>query len=318
MKYILLFIGLSLTGCTSTKKVMVKTDDELYQEAVELAHEFIITDGHVDLPYRLQVRNFRLDREYLGIPIQTNDGDFDYVRAKEGGLDAPFMSIFIPSSYQSDLQSAKDLADTLIHMIDGIIEAHPDKFAHGDSPAMIEENFKKGLISLPYGMENGAPLITLDDLDYYYNKGVRYVTLTHGKDNHICDSSYDTAETWGGLSPYGVDLVKAMNDIGMIVDVSHISDKTFYQVMRLTKAPVLATHSSCRVFTPGWQRNMDDDMLKALKKNDGVIQINFGSDFLDAEYTRTKSANRKALDSLLTEAGLTANDSLAKPMIEQF
>ena len=176
----------------------MQADHNMYQYAVELAHRFIITDGHVDLPYRLKVKNFRLDREYLGIPVSTTDGDFDYERAKQGGLDAPFMSIYIPSSYQNDPASAKVLADTLIYMIDGIIAAHPDKFARGDSPEMIENNYEKGLISLPMGMENGAPLISLDDIRYYYSKGIRYVTLTHGKDNHICDSSYDTTATWGG------------------------------------------------------------------------------------------------------------------------
>ena len=297
---------------------MAQTDHNLYQYAVALAHQFIITDGHVDFPYRLQVKNFRLDREYLGIPISSPDGDFDYERAKQGGLDAPFMSIFIPSSYQNDLPAAKALADTLIHMVHGIIKAHPDKFAAGDSPEMIEANFEKGLISLPMGLENGAPLMTLEDISYFYKQGVRYVTLTHGKDNHICDSSYDTTVTWGGLSPYGFEVIKEMNRIGMIIDVSHISDKTFFQVMEVSKAPVLATHSSCRKFTPGWERNMSDEMIAILGKNGGVIQINFGTDFLDAEISKQRKDNRKELENLLSAAGLEASDSLAAPIIEKF
>jgi len=318
MKYTILMLVPLALSCSSSKKLAEQSDHNLYQYAVQLAHEFIITDGHVDLPYRLKVKNFRLDKEYLGIPIQTSDGDFDYERARQGGLDAPFMSIFIPASYQEDLPSAQDLADTLIYMIDGIIEAYPDKFARGESPEMIEENFSRGLISLPMGMENGAPLITLEDVALYYGKGIRYVTLTHGKDNHICDSSYDTTGTWGGLSPYGTELISEMNKVGMIVDVSHISDETFYQVMALSKAPVLATHSSCRAFTPGWQRNMSDEMIIALGRNDGVIQINFGSDFLDAEIPKTRNANRAELNARLEKAGLQADDPLAKPIIEKF
>ena len=318
MKNIPLILLLLLLGCASGKDFPKNAGNKTYLHAVELAHKFIITDGHIDLPYRLRVKNFRLDREYLGIPIQTSNGDFDYVRAKEGGLDAPFMSIFIPSSYQSDLVEAKALADTLIGMVDGIIEAHPDKFAKGESPEMIEENFKNGLISLPMGMENGAPIRTLDDLPYFYNKGVRYVTLTHGKDNHICDSSYDTTGTWNGLSPYGFELVKAMNEIGMIVDVSHISDQTFYQVMEYARAPVLATHSSCRVFTPGFERNMDDAMLIALGQNGGVIQINFGSSFLDPDFEKSRAENRKKLNELLDKKGLSADDPEAIPIIEKF
>lgn len=295
-----------------------QSDHNTYQYAVELAHRFIITDGHVDLPYRLKVKNFRLEREYMGIPIQTSEGDFDYERAKQGGLDAPFMSIFIPSSYQKDPQSAHELADSLIDMMHGIIDALPDNFARGESPEMIEANFEKGLISLPMGMENGAPILTLQDVKYFYDKGIRYITLTHGKDNQICDSSYDTTRTWGGLSPYGFKVVAEMNRIGMIVDVSHISDSTFYQVMKFAKAPVLATHSSCRAFTPGWQRNMSDDMIVELGRKGGVIQINFGTDFLDAEITKARTANRLELDSLLTQAGLKADDTLAKPIIDQF
>lgn len=318
MKYLFFFAGLAALGCTSSKRLMQRSDENLYHYAMELAHRFIITDGHVDLPYRLQIKNFRLEREYLEIPIRTSEGDFDYERAKQGGLDAPFMSIFIPSSYQDDPPSAKALADSLIRMVNGIIKAHPDKFAGGDSPAIIESNFEKGLISLPMGLENGAPLITLEDIKYYYDQGIRYVTLTHGKDNHICDSSYDTTRTWGGLSPYGVEVIREMNRIGMMIDVSHISDVTFYQVMEHSKAPVIASHSSCRKFTPGWQRNMDDEMLKALRQNGGVIQINFGSDFLDSEITNSRTANRKELENRLSSANLTADDPLAKPIIEAF
>ena len=306
-----------LTACATGKSAM-KKPEPTYEHAVELAHRYIITDGHVDLPYRLKVRNFRLERELLGIPIETKDGDFDYVRAKAGGLTAPFMSIYIPASYQDDLPEAKMYADSLIEMMDGIIEAHPDKFAHGYSPAQIDSNFKRGLISLPMGMENGAPIITLDDLQYYYDKGIRYVTLTHSKDNHICDSSYDTTRTWKGLSPYGRELVQKMNDVGMIIDISHVSDTTFYQVMDLSKAPVIASHSSCRKFTPGFERNMSDEMIKLLASRGGVIQINFGSTFLDGVIAKNRERYRTELRERLAEAGLKEDDDAAKPIIEKF
>lgn len=318
MKYALLLLVALAVACKTGQSAMKQSEQNLYHHAVELSQRFIITDGHVDLPYRLTVKNFRLEREFLGIPIETDDGDFDYVRAKQGGLDAPFMSIFVPASYQSDLKEAKAYADTVIAMIDGIIEAWPDHFAHGYTPAMIEENFEKGLISLPLGMENGAPLETVEDLHTYYNKGIRYVTLTHAKDNHICDSSYDTSRTWQGLSPYGFVLVKEMNEVGMIIDVSHVSDQTFYQVMKLTKAPVLATHSSCRHFTPDWERNMSDDMLSALAQNDGVIQINFGSTFLDSQIASNRDRYRTELAKRLADKGLTEKDPEAEKVIAKF
>ncbi|HLF64317.1 MAG TPA: dipeptidase [Saprospiraceae bacterium] len=294
-------------------------DDPLYKQAVTLAHKYIILDGHVDLPYRLQTKNFRLEREFLDIPIETDKGDFDYKRAKEGGLDAPFMSVFIPSSYQEEENGgAKKLADELIDMINGIIAAHPDKFASAFSPDDIERNFQQGLISLPMGMENGAPLLSLSDIRYFYKRGIRYVTLTHGKNNHICDSSYDTTRTWNGLSPYGREVVAEMNDLGMMIDVSHVSDETFYQVIELSIAPVIASHSSCRDFTPGWERNMDDDMILALGKNGGVIQINFGSSFLDEKIRHSYDVHRDSLNALLKSKGLNESDEAAKPFIDEY
>jgi len=289
----------------------------IQQQAEKLAHQFIITDGHVDLPYRLKVQNFRLKREYLGIPIETEKGDFDYVRAKKGGLDAPFMSIYIPASYQEG--GAKALADSLIDMVRGITEAHPDKFAPAGSPAEVEANFRKGLVSLPMGMENGAPIEgELENVRYWHERGIRYITLTHSKDNHICDSSYDTTGTWNGLSPFGRKVVREMNKLGIMIDISHVSDSTFWQVMELTEAPCIASHSSCRQFTPGFERNMNDDMIARLAENGGVMQINFGSTFLDGDLRKYRTEKRRELNALLRERGLTGKDEAAKPLIDSF
>ncbi|MBX2817591.1 MAG: dipeptidase, partial [Saprospiraceae bacterium] len=239
---------------SSSLEARSEDQDSLKQLAAELAQRFIITDGHVDLPYRLNVRNFTFEKEFLGIPISTEDGDFDYARAKAGGLDAPFMSIYIPSSYQ-EKGGAKAFADSLIDMVNGITEAHPKFYALAGSPAEVEANFRAGKISLPMGMENGAPIEgDLSNVAYFYKRGIRYITLTHGKDNHICDSSYDTTGTWQGLSDFGRLVVPEMNRVGIMVDISHVSDNTFYQVMELTKAPVIASHSSCRNFTPDFER----------------------------------------------------------------
>lgn len=288
-------------------------------KADKLAHKFILTDGHVDLPYRLKITNFRLDREYLGIPIQTENGDFDFERAKKGGLDAPFMSIYIPSTYQETEGAAKLLADTLIDMIQGIAKVHPDKFAIAYSPEDVKMQFKKGLISLPMGMENGAPIGSdLANIAYFKKRGISYITLTHGKDNLICDSSYDPTRTWKGLSPFGNEVVTEMNRVGIMVDISHVSDQTFYQVIKLTKVPVIASHSSCRKFTPGFERNMDDDMIKALGKNGGVIQINFGSTFLDGKVQEYQNKKREELAELLEKQGLKNRDEAAKPIIAAF
>lgn len=291
-----------------------KKDKALLKKAEQLAQEYIITDGHVDLPYRLQVRNFRLTREYLGIPIETQDGDFDYVRSKKGGLDVPFMSIYIPASYQTD-GGAKAFADELIDMVNGIAEAHPDKFGVATTPQEAETLVNAGKIALPMGMENGAPIEDeLKNVGYFRKRGISYITLTHSKDNQICDSSYDSTATWKGLSPFGRQVVREMNKEGIMVDISHVSDHTFWQVMGISNAPCIASHSSARKFTPGFERNMDDEMIKRLGEKDGVIQINFGSSFLDGDIQTL----RNKLSDLLESKGLSRRDEAAKPVIEQF
>lgn len=310
-----------LAGCATTDRktdYASMPDEQLRRVADSLAQTYIITDGHVDLPYRLRIKGFRLDREYIGIPISTNEGDFDYERAKKGGLDAPFMSIYIPARQQRLPDMGKALADTLINMVEGIVEAHPDKFALARTPADVESNTAEGKISLPMGLENGAPIgHDLANVEYFFNRGIRYVTLTHSRDNQICDSSYDTTATWNGLSPFGEKVVAEMNRLGIMVDISHVSDSAFYDVIRLTKAPVIASHSSARKFTPGFERNMSDDMIRELGKNGGVIQINFGADFLDS-LARVNSRLRDSLENLLAAQKLTSADPEAQPIIEQF
>ncbi|NUO79670.1 membrane dipeptidase [candidate division KSB1 bacterium] len=270
----LLFAVLALVGCQQPS-----SEEALKAKAQELAQKFIIVDTHVDVPYRLR-------EKMEDISVRTAGGDFDYVRAKEGGLNAPFMSIYVPSEYEN--KGAKALADTLIDMVEKLATDWPDKFAIAKSVADVRAQFAQGLISLPMGMENGAPLEgNLENLKHFYERGIRYLTLTHGQDNHICDSSYDTTRTWHGLSPFGKEVVAGMNRLGIMIDVSHISDDAFYHVMEHTKAPVIASHSSCRFFTPGWERNMDDEMIKRLAQNGGVVQINFGSSFINDTYRKT-------------------------------
>ncbi|MDH3651248.1 MAG: dipeptidase [Saprospiraceae bacterium] len=293
-------------------------DESLSTKANALAQKYIIIDGHVDLPYRLQVSNFKLEKEFLGIPIESDEGDFDFKRANAGGLNAPFMSIYIPASYQID-GGAKDFADDLIDMVNGIVEAHPKNYALAGTPNDVKVAFRKGQIALPLGMENGAPIEDdIANVKYFFNRGIRYITLTHSKDNLICDSSYDTTRTWNGLSSFGEEVVVEMNRVGMMVDISHVSDSTFYQVLKITRAPVIASHSSCRRFTPGFERNMNDDMLKHLAKNGGVIQINFGSSFLDGEIQKERDQHRVALSRLLSEEGLTMDDQAAQPIIVKY
>lgn len=294
-------------------------DRNFAAEADSLAQLYPIVDGHVDLPYRLRVKNFRLDREYLGIPVKSDEGDFDFERARAGGLDAPFMSIYIPSSYQID-GGAKELADTLINMIVGIAAAHPTKFRVVTTPDEVIANHNKGIVSLPLGMENGAPIEDkLENVKYFADRGIRYITLTHATDNLICDSSYDSTGTWGGLSPFGYEVVKEMNKVGIMVDVSHVSDSTFYQVLRTTAVPTIASHSSARFFTPNFERNMSDDMIEKMGEHGGVIMVNFGTDFLDGKLRMRTDSLRDVMNEELAERNFIEADSVEKAMfIEDF
>jgi len=294
-RILLITIAIMIGGCSN--------DAALKKQAYELAHKFIITDGHIDVPWRL-------NDGYEDLSIRTETGDFDYVRAKEGGLDAPFMSIYVPSSYQ-ETGGAKEKADSLIELVHRIANDHPDKFEVAFSVADVNRIFGDGKIALPMGMENGAPILDdLSNVQYFYDRGIRYITLTHGKDNLICDSSYDTTKTWGGLSPFGRKVVKEMNRVGIMVDISHVTDEVINQVMDMTDVPVIASHSSCRHFTPGWERNMGDEEIKRLKENGGVIQINYGSSFITQASLEKGEENRERIMAYAKENNLKRGDEV--------
>ena len=255
-------------------------EKQLLIKSKKLSKKFIIVDGHIDLPYRLKEAGYLKKDKILDLTKET-DGDFDYTKSKRGGLDAPFMSIYIPAEFQKS-GGAKKLADSLINLVVKITNSFPTKFALANNPCDIKDNFSKGLISLPMGIENGAAIEKkLENIDYFFERGIRYITLTHGKDNAICDSSYDSTKTWNGLSPFGRKVISKMNSVGMMIDISHVTDEAFYQVIEISRTPVIASHSSPRKFTPGFERNMSDDMIIKLAESNGLILINFGSSFVN-------------------------------------
>ncbi len=292
-----ILLAFLVAGCSN--------DANLKKRAYELAHTYIITDGHIDVPWRL-------NDGYEDLSVRTKGGDFDYIRAKEGGLDVPFMSIYVPSSYQ-ETGGAKEKADSLIDLVHRIANDHPDKFEVAYSPNDGDRIFSQGKIALPMGMENGAPIEDdLNNIAYFHKRGIRYITLTHAKDNLICDSSYDTTNTWDGLSPFGRQVVAEMNRVGIMVDISHVTDAVINQVLDMAKAPVIASHSSCRKFTPGWQRNMGDPEIKRLKENGGVIQINYGSSFVTQASQDKRQANTDKIAAYAKKNGLEQGDEQLK------
>jgi membrane dipeptidase len=200
-------------------------------------------------------------------------------------------------------------------MVNDIARSLPEQYALATTPADIEQNTAAGKISLPMGMENGSPVgNSLDNIKYFYDRGIRYITLTHSKDNQICDSSYDSLHKWNGLSPFGAEVVREMNRVGIMVDISHVSDSAFYDVLAVTSEPVIASHSSCRHFTPGFERNMSDDMIRALGENGGVIQINFGATFLDS-VARENQSILEGLIADLKKVNLTSRDPESRELI---
>lgn len=272
------------------------------EKAQQLAKKYLIADTHIDVPYRIHNR-------WEDVSVATADGDFDYPRAVAGGLNVPFMAIYIPAEYEQTGGSI-ELAHDLIDSMEALVGRAPDKFALAYSPAEAHENMNKGLMSIAMGMENGTPMEgDLANLEMFYERGVRYISFAHSQTNHISDSSYDIRKQWNGLSEFGFDLVKACNDIGMMIDVSHISDDAFYDVIETTKAPVIASHSSLRQFTPGFERNMSDDMLKKLAENGGVVQINFGSSFVAQQANRYRDMMKKRIEAVYEQFGKESDEA---------
>jgi membrane dipeptidase len=269
---VLISIAAISIGCPRAKEPTAPETD-LSAQATRLAHEVLMVDTHIDLPYRLH-------RRPEDVSVRTEGGHFDLVRAREGGLDAAFMSIYVPASLQEE-GGARELADELIDLVEAIVEQSPDSFAIARSVAELRSLFAEGIFALPMGIENGAAIEDdLSALQHFYDRGVRYMTLAHSEPNLICDSSYSTDRPSGGLSPFGREVVAEMNRLGIMVDISHVTDDTFFQAVEISQAPMIASHSCCRHFTPGFERNMSDEAIVQLAEAGGVIQIAFAPGFL--------------------------------------
>ena len=269
-----IFISISLaivllTGCNNNEEQLIKKADKI--------HASILTvDTHCDTPMEFSAVGFDLG-------VWHDDGCVDFPRMIEGGLNAEFFAVFIgqgprnDSSYNKVHQKALDIFDA-IHKNVEKNSAMAEIAYTADDAYRIK---KAGKIAAFIGVENGYPIgMDISRVKQYYDLGARYITLAHTKNNDICDSSNDPkGPESNGLSPFGAQVVKEMNRLGMMVDISHISDKSFYDVLKVTNAPVIASHSSCRALC-GSPRNLTDDMLLALKENGGVIQICILSNYL--------------------------------------
>lgn len=257
----------------------------LEKKAMQIHRKALTIDTHVDTP--MAILNQGLD---LGRRNQYPQSRVDFVRMKEGGLDAVFFAAFTGQKPRTpeNIEEAYLLAH---QMIDSTYAAS-EKYSHLAQVATTSDDAlrlkEEGKSAIYIGMENGFPLGTdLSRVKEFYDHGVRYITLCHSRNNDICDSSSDiNGAEHNGLSEFGTTIVKEMNRLGIMIDVSHISDKAFFDVIRLSKAPVIASHSSVRAIAKH-NRNMTDEMIKVLAQNGGVIQICLLDDYVKDPDTTT-------------------------------
>lgn len=243
--------------------------------AKQLHKSAFVLDSHSDAPLRLLRNN-------ADFGIRTEEGHYDYIRMKEGGVDASFFAVYTSNSLEPD--KATKVALQLVAKIKDSLRNNRDKAALATSVREGRELKEQGLCAIYIGIENGSPIQKdLSLLRLFYDMGIRYITLTHAGNNEICDSSGQKEKRWGGVSPFGKRVIAEMNRLGMIIDVSHISDDSFYDVLKYSKAPVVATHSCCRALA-SHPRNLTDQMIKDLAASGGVIQINFYPPFLSDGY----------------------------------
>ena len=239
-------------------------------ETSDVHRRAIIVDGHCDTPYRLFRHNVHLDEH-------DTEAQADLKMLQQGGVTASFFAAYVPPAY-ADRGAAKFAFDT-IDLIEQEAQRRNDVLTLCNDAAGIRQAKRDGKIAVMIGVEGGHAIEdSLDTLRKLYDRGARYLTLTHVNTNNWCDSSGDAAKH-GGLTDFGREVVRTMNDLGMIVDISHVSDNAFAHVIETTRVPIVATHSSCRALCRH-PRNMTDDMLRALARNGGVCMINFFSAFI--------------------------------------
>src|SRR5665647_2207301 len=303
----ILFVAFFLAGCSNKEEQLIKQADKI--------HASILTvDTHCDTPMEFSDPAFDLG-------VRHEEGCVDFPKMVQGGLHAEFFAVFTGQGPRNDstYNIVHQKALEIFNAIHKNVEKNSSMAEIATTPDDAYRLRKAGKIAAFIGMENGYPIgKDLTRIKQYYDMGARYITLAHTKNNDICDSSTDPAGAENdGLSPFGEQVVKEMNRLGMMVDISHISDKSFYDVLKVTNAPVLASHSSCRALCVS-PRNLTDNMLVALKENGGVIQI-----CILGNYLKTPEPNPE-LDSKMKELKdrygefNTLSDSMKKIMRKEY
>lgn len=315
---LLLLATASCTHGTNAQRTPSSTD--LAERGRALAKRVIIADGHIDVPYRLHEKLGPDGEPTEDISQRTAGGDFDHPRAVEGGFDVAFMSIYVPADLQTKPGASKSLADSLIDMVEKLAARSPGKFALARSVEEAQRNTREGKVSFAMGIENGSAIEdSLENVAHFHQRGVRYITLTHSKDNQLSDASFNTGKrTWNGLSPFGRQVVAEMNRVGIMVDVSHLSDDAIRQAVEVSQVPVIASHSSSRHFTPGFERNISDELIRVVAAKGGVVMINFGSAFLTQAANAYEGEVREAVRTFAQERGLARDSAEVRAFVESY
>ena len=288
--------------------------DDLHERAMRLHRSAIVIDTHEDVPEELQ-------KKWLDLGVRATTGHVDVPRWREGGLTGAFLAAYVSGEFAKTGGAAMKALE-FIDLIHRLVEAHPADLVFADSCAGIRQAKKDGKIAVLVGIEGGHAIEdSLGALSAYQRLGVRYMTLTHTNSNHWADSSgsffgvdpYDPKKTiiHDGLTEHGREVVLEMNRLGILVDVSHVSDKTIADAIAVSKAPVFASHSSCRALAD-MPRNVTDDQIRAIGKSGGVVMVNFSSLFLDSKSIDAYVAAKKALQPRVAAAREQWNDDPAK------
>lgn len=284
----------TIASSTQQSSTSPQRDERLWQRALKIHRKAIVVDTHND------ITTMMIDDGYDPGTSSVGKYHTDLVRMKEGGLTAEFFSVYVEGKYAKEGGSARRAMDQ-IDLVYRATERYPDKIIMATSAAEIRRAKKQGKIAALMGIEGGHAIEnSLMALRDFYRLGVRYMTLTHNNTNDWADSCCDTARH-NGLSEYGRDVVREMNRVGMLVDVSHVSDKTMADVLDVSTAPVIASHSSARALN-SHLRNVPDDLLRRIAKNGGVVMVNFYPVFIDQkalDASRARAVRLKPqLDSL--------------------
>lgn len=254
------------TSCTPS-------EEKLRQKAEKIHRQVLTLDSHTDTPLRMMRSDFDIGKRH---DPRQRGGKIDLPRMEEGSLDAAFFAVFIGQGVMSPeaYEVAKRRAIEIFEMINGEIGRYPELAEIALTPEDAYRLKEEGKRAIYIGLENAYPLgEDLSMVEEFYNMGARYITLSHTRNNQVCDSSTDNAgPLHDGLSEFGREVIREMNRLGMMIDVSHISDKAFYDILEITEAPIIASHSNARAICDH-PRNLDDDMLLALAENGGVIQL---------------------------------------------